>query len=204
MFAWLDLVLELIRRHPETLFVIRAHPDESRPGKESRESVSQWVQDNHVLELPNVVFIDASQPFSSYELIQKSKFAMVYNSTIGLEAVLLGVAVLSGGRARYTPYQVVYSPATPEAYRQQAEAFLDAEHIDVPPEFNQNARRFLYFQLYCTSLPFQSYLTSEARPGYVNLRDFNWSELLPDKSPTMKVILDGILEGKPFLIDDGQ
>ena len=32
MFAWLDLVLDLIRAHPETLFVIRAHPDEMRPG----------------------------------------------------------------------------------------------------------------------------------------------------------------------------
>ena len=28
MFDWLDLVLEEIRTHPETLFVIRAHPDE--------------------------------------------------------------------------------------------------------------------------------------------------------------------------------
>ena len=43
MFAWLDCVLELVRAHPETLFVIRAHPDEIRPGKESRESVAQWV-----------------------------------------------------------------------------------------------------------------------------------------------------------------
>jgi hypothetical protein len=204
MFAWLDLALKVIQRHPETLFVIRAHPDESRPGKESRESVRQWVQDKHVLDLPNVVFIDASQPFSSYELIQRSKFVMVYNSTIGLEAAMLGAAVLCGGRARYTPYQVVFSPATPEAYRQQAEAFLAAEHIEVPTEFNQNARRFLYFQLYCTSLPFQNYLASETRPGYVNLRDFNWTELLPEKSPVMRVILDGILEGKPFLNDGDQ
>ena len=44
MFAWLDLILELVRAHPETLFVMRAHPDESRPGKASRESVANWVQ----------------------------------------------------------------------------------------------------------------------------------------------------------------
>ena len=45
MFAWLETVLELIRSHPETLFVIRAHPDEMRPGtaKQSRESVRDWV-----------------------------------------------------------------------------------------------------------------------------------------------------------------
>jgi hypothetical protein len=32
------------RSAPETLFVIRAHPDEARPGKESRESVAEWVE----------------------------------------------------------------------------------------------------------------------------------------------------------------
>jgi len=35
MFAWLDRVLEIIKAHPETFFVIRAHPDEGRPGKQS-------------------------------------------------------------------------------------------------------------------------------------------------------------------------
>jgi hypothetical protein len=29
MFAWLDLVLGVVRAHPETLFVLRAHPDEN-------------------------------------------------------------------------------------------------------------------------------------------------------------------------------
>ena len=38
MFDWLDLVLEEIRSHPETLFVIRAHPDELRVRKSSRET----------------------------------------------------------------------------------------------------------------------------------------------------------------------
>ena len=43
MFDWLDTVLEQIKSHPDTLFVIRAHPDELRPGKESRETVADWV-----------------------------------------------------------------------------------------------------------------------------------------------------------------
>ena len=47
MFAWLDLVLEIVREHPDTLFVLRAHPDETRPGKASQESVSQWVTQTH-------------------------------------------------------------------------------------------------------------------------------------------------------------
>src|SRR5687767_11221026 len=43
MFDWLDMALEAIRAHPETMFVIRAHPDELRLRKSSRETVEGWV-----------------------------------------------------------------------------------------------------------------------------------------------------------------
>jgi Capsule polysaccharide biosynthesis protein len=194
MFAWLDSVLELIRAHPETLFVIRAHPDEMRPGtaKQSRESVRDWVNANGLKKLPNIVFIDSQEYISSYELIQRSKFIMVYNSSIGMEAVLLGAPVLCGGKARYTQYPMVFLPETPAAYQEMAEEFLSAERIEVPPEFKRNARRFLYYQLFRSSLSFDSYLQDVRRKGYVQLKNFSWQALLPENSPTLQVLVDGI------------
>jgi hypothetical protein len=204
MFAWLDLALELIRNHPETLFVIRAHPDEMRPGstKQSRESVHDWVYRNQVQGLPNAVFIDSLEYISSYELIQRAKFVMVYNSSIGLEATLMGKPVLCGGQARFTQYPIVYFPDTPAGYRQQAESFLAAEEVAFPEEFLRNARRFLYFQLFRASLPFEEYLEPGSQPGFVRLRDFAWRDLLPSHSPTMQIILDGILNHQPFLLSN--
>ena len=200
MFAWLDTLLEIIKAHPETYFVIRAHPDETRPGKASRESVADWVIKNGVEELKNVCFVSSDEYFSSYELIQHSKFVLIYNSTIGLEASLLGAAVLSGGKARFTQVPTVFMPGTIEEFVQKTEEFLLAEKIEVPQEFKQNARRFLYYQIFRTSLPFDHFLKDDGIwNGYVSLQDFSWSDLLPDNSPTMQVILDGILNGKPFL-----
>jgi hypothetical protein len=204
MFAWLDLILEIIRSHPETLFIIRAHPDEMRPGsgKKSRQSVQDWVQHNHVNQLPNVIFISSEEYTSSYELIQRAKFVLVYNSSIGLEATLLGAAVLCGGKARFTQYPTVFFPQTPQAYREQAEAFLVVEKIEVPAEFQRNARRFLYYQLFRASLPFENYLHNGTRPGFVHLKSISWRDLHPQNSPTMRVILNGILNQQPFLLDD--
>ena len=54
---------------------------------------------------------------------------MVYNSTIGLEASLIGAPVLCGGRARFTQLPTVFFPQTPEAFRRQAEDFLAAEKV---------------------------------------------------------------------------
>ena len=203
MFAWLDLVLGIARTHPETLFVLRAHPDEGRPGKASQESVRQWVEHTGADRLPNLIFIDSHQPLSSYDLIRRSKFTMIYNSTIGLEASLLGVPVLCAGRARFTQLPTVFFPPTPEAFRQQAEQFLVAQQIDVPPEFAHNARRFLYYQLYYSSLPFGDYLEEDGIwPGFVRLRKFSPDKLTAAQSPAIRTILDGLLYGGTFLLDE--
>lgn len=203
MFAWLDQVLEIMRAYPETLFVLRAHPDELRPGKASRESVGDWARRNRVADLPNVVFVDSNEYFSSYELIQRSKFVMVYNSTIGLEAAILGAPVLCAGRARFTQIPTVFFPESTEDHRRMAEEFLASEEIDVPESFRQNARKFLYFQLYRVSLPFADVLEADGVwNGFVRPKPVSWRAFLPESSPTFKVIVDGILHQKPFVMPE--
>lgn len=200
MFAWLDEVLAIAKRHPETLFVIRAHPDESRSGKESLETVAGWVGSRSADALPNMVFIPPEERLSSYELIQRSKFVMIYNSTIGLEAAIMGVPVLSGGRARFTHYPIVFFPSSLEEFRGQVDEFLKADEVAVPPEFHRNARKFLYYQLFRTSLPFERYLTTSYHPSFTHFKDFIVSDLLPENSPTIKAILDGALHNGDFLL----
>jgi hypothetical protein len=197
MFAWMETVLDLIRSHPDTLFVIRAHPDEMRPGtaKQSRESVRDWMRENGVDQLFNVVFIDSQEYISSYELIQRSKFVMVYNSSIGLEAALMGKAVLCGGKARYTQYPIVFFPPSVEEFCETAEDFLMIDKLEAPAEYVRNARRFLYYQLYLTSMDFSPYLKDIRRKGYVQLKSFDWKKLLPENSTTMSVLVDGITGG---------
>jgi hypothetical protein len=201
MFNWLDNLLTVIKAHPETLFVIRAHPDESRPGKASRESVSDWVHNSGADQLANVVFVGPDDYFSSYEMIQRSKFVMIYNSTIGMEASILGAPVLCAGKARFTQLDTVYFPQSKKEYLAKLEEFLKADKVEASPQHQVNARRFLYYQLYRTSLPFDHFIEPDSIwPGFVRLKDFAWQDLLPGNSQTLKVISDGLLEGKGFLL----
>ena len=201
MFTWLDRVLRVIKNHPDTLFVIRAHPDESRPGKSSQESVAGWVQERDVEGLPNVVFINPDEYLSSYEMIQRAKFVMMYNSTIGMEASILGAPVLCAGKARFTQLDTVFFPKTQRDYMETLEKFLAADEVHAPEEHRINARRFLFYQLYRTSLPFDSFIkTDDVSPGFVRLQDFSWQDLLPENSTTMQVISDGLLKGEGFIL----
>jgi len=201
MFSWLDEVLDIASNHLDTLFIIRAHPDESRPGKASRESVAEWVKERNVESLPNVVFVGPEQYFSSYEMVQRAKFIMIYNSTIGLEASIMGAAVLCAGKARFTQLDTVFFPRNTTSFRMQAESFLNAEKIYIPASHQENARRFLYYQIYRTSLPFDRFLQPDGIwNGYVKLRRFPWQALLPEISPTMHAISKGILENGDFML----
>ena len=199
MFDWLDSLLPVFKRYPETLFVIRAHPDESRIGKQSRESVAQWAQNNRITENKNVVFIDSSERVSSYELIQRSKLVMIFNSTIGLEAAILGKPVLAAGRSRFTQIPTVHFPIDALEYDKKLNAMLADDKIEQPESHLVNARRFLYYQLYRTSLLLDQYLLADKQwPGYVHFRQFDLAIMKNGKSNALQVIADGIIYGKPF------
>ncbi len=200
MFDWLDLVLEEIRGHRDTLFVIRAHPDELRVRKSSRETVEGWVASRGVDKEANVVFVSPKESLSSYELILRSKFVMVYNSTIGLEASIMGAAVLCAGRARFTQYPTVFFPHTIEEVRGKMKEFLAVNVIVVPLEFKRNARRFLYYQLFRTSLPFGKFLEPSVRTTQTRLRSFGLNELV--SADSIKVIMDGVLADGDFMLGE--
>jgi hypothetical protein len=203
MFAWLDDLLAITRRHPETLFVIRAHPDEARKGKASEESVAEWAEARNIASLPNIKFIPPEEYISSYDLIRMAKFVTIYNSTIGLEAAIMGAMVLSAGRSRFSQAETVLLPRSREDYLQQFEAFLAAPEVQAPPHYSHNARRFLYYQLYYSSLPFDAYLEEDGIwPGYVRLKDFDWQQLLPENSPALHAIAEGLTGRGNFMLKE--
>ena len=200
MFAWLNLVIEEIKDHPEILFVIRAHPDEIRPGKESQESVSEWVATNGIKEISNILYIPPDEFISSYELIKRAKFVMVYNSTVGLEASIMGKPVLCAGKARYTQVPTVYFPESKEAYKKLLKDFLEADIVEHSEIFKENAQRVLYSQLFRASLPFNQFLKDDGVwRGYVRLKNFSSELLMQGQSETIDVVLSGIIRNQPFI-----
>ncbi|MDO9546560.1 MAG: hypothetical protein Q7J07_07400 [Pelolinea sp.] len=200
MFCWLDIVVDEVKKHPETLFIIRAHPDEIRPGKESHESVSEWVENNNFAEIPNLEFIPPDKYISSYELIAAAKFVMVYNSTVGLESSIMGKPVLCAGKARYTQIPTVFFPDSKGSYINLLEEFLGADSIEQPITMRENARRVLYSQLFRASLPFDQFLKEDGVwRGYVRLRNFAPDDLLRGRSEVIDVVLDGILKKQSFI-----
>ena len=198
MFDWLNSLADIMRRERDTLFVIRAHPDESRRGKESQESVRAWVHETLLDRLANVVFVGPDERLSSYELIRASKLVLVYNSSVGLEALILGTPALSAGRARFTQMATTTFPTSRSDYLRTLEAFLGSERIDVTQAQSRNARTFLYYELFHASLDLSEFLRTDAEmEGMVRFSNFEPARLA--EADIFRVLREGILEGKPFV-----
>ncbi|MGH2621611.1 MAG: hypothetical protein ACRDHG_13750 [Anaerolineales bacterium] len=197
MFDWLEALQPVIRAEADTLFVIRAHPDEDRPGKASQESVAEWFRAGGLASLSNVAFLGPSDYISSYELIERSKLVLVYNSSTGLEASILGVPVLCAGRSRYSAVDPRLLPPDRQAYLARLNALLGGPSLPGSPELVRRARQFLYYELFQASLDFSSYLTPyPSIPGMVTFSDFEPASLVSD--PIFPMLGRGILEGAAF------
>ena len=197
MFDWLEALQPVIRAQADTLFVIRAHPDEDRPGKVSRESVAEWFRSSGLAARSNVAFVGPTDYVSSYELIERSNLVLVYNSSTGLEAAILGVPALCAGRARYTQIEPGLLPANRQAYLAQLNSQLHEASLTASPDLIRRARKFLYNELFQASLDFSAYL--EPYPsisGMVTLSEFEPASLEVD--PIFPMLGRGILEGAAF------
>ena len=110
----------------------------------------------------------------------------------------MGAAVLCAGKARFTQYPTVFFPQTIEEVRNKMREFLMLEKIEVPSEFKRNARKFLYYQLYKTSLPFGEFLEPSVRTTQTKLKSFALEKLV--KAESLQVIREGVLEDVDFLL----
>lgn len=86
----------------DTFFILRMHPNLATVG-------APWVRNWDKLRgLANCMFIDASSPISSYEVLDVSSKVLVFGSTIGAEAVAAGKPVVLYGNAYYERLDICY------------------------------------------------------------------------------------------------
>jgi hypothetical protein len=198
MFEWLGGTLEAARSYPDTLFVVRAHPDEFRRGvARSAERVGDWLRERGYSGMENLLFIPPTEHVSSYELVGRAKFCVVYNSTIGLEAAVLGVPVLCGGRGKYSGASFVQEFSRPDDYVRRLEEMLAAEEIPWPEAWRDEARRFFGYLLFRASLDLSA-LVVPCEDGGTAFGAFEADALGPGGTHELDLIRDGITEGKGF------
>lgn len=201
LFDWLGSTLEMARSHPDTLFIVRCHPDGKRASRISQENIEDFITKSGYLELKNVVLLDSYDITSSYDLVKLSKFIIVYNSTIGLESAIAGKSVICGAKTKYTDIGATYNPLTRQEYFGLIEKFLKESNLEIPEDWVMRAKLFLYYLVFKTSLDFSKFIHYSSKSGNYVLKRFDVKDLDPAVCLETRIIRKGLCREGNFFYD---
>ncbi len=121
MTEWLTRTVQFFAGRPDVQFVIRVHPGETLVPK--ARSMAQ-VAHQAVPSLPeHIHIIGAADKINTYDLIEIADLALVYTTTVGMEAAMNGCPVVVCGKTHYRGRGFTLDPNTWEEY------FATLEHI---------------------------------------------------------------------------
>ena len=102
MFDWIDQTLAYFIRKKEYHLIVRVHPAEVRlTYRETKERTADHIRRAFPELNPNITLVEAESSISSYRLIELANVILVYTSTIGLEASLMGKPVIVAAETHY-------------------------------------------------------------------------------------------------------
>lgn len=200
MFAWLHACVDRARTHPQTLFLVKAHPAELTFVESTPEAwrVGQSLR-GAIASAPNVRFIPPDDPVSPYVLYGLIGAGLVNTSSVGLEMALHGLPVLtSGAGVHYEQDGVVIVPRDRDDYFARFDALATGTEPFRPDA--DCARRYAYTLYFRKSMPFEAIDVAGWSP--VGLAVDALADLGPGRWRGLDGICDGILEGTPFVVAD--
>ena len=98
MNEWLLDILNIAKNQKDHLFVFRCHPAEVTGRRVATEKTSTFIKRN-AKGLNNVVIISSSNKASTYKIIERSDFCIVYATKTAVEAICMNKPVLICGES---------------------------------------------------------------------------------------------------------
>ena len=191
--AWIPASIELAKRMPEVVWVIRMHPNLVGFG-ENDQALAQIEELARALP-ENVRVVMPRDDISSYTLADIAAIGVVYMTTMGLEMAARGQRVVAVARGWYGFADIVDLVTRPEDYEGAVRAALAAPRSTVRA---QRTHRFLQRLQLEFSMPFRFIHDPDKQGGAVR----RWSrpeDLDQGKDAVLDRICATILEGAPVV-----
>ena len=140
---WICTTTEWILENTSHSVKIRQHPAERLEMLGSKDDYSAYIK-HLALRFPGRLhYIHANSEINTYDLIQGASLVLVHSSTVGLEAIILGVMSLTCSSVYYASNDAVYSPDSKQSYFSAIELILSQS--TTPGEEQTEKAKLLYF-----------------------------------------------------------
>ncbi len=194
MFDWLFSVVEHAADHPESDFVVRAHPAEKKvpPELQSRTPVGAEIRKRFRPLPANVRIVEGDNPISSYVLAKMAGVNMVYASRLGLELALRGTRPWIAGAVTYRGKGFTLDLAS----REHMFGLLESKAHDnrLSDAEIELARRFAHLWFFRFEVRLPLLHPADRRFALKSFRDLG-----PGGDPAIGNICDAFVTGQPFL-----
>jgi hypothetical protein len=186
------------------ILVIRAHPAEVSGTLVSKQKIFDEIIKVYKKIPDNIVFIHPEDPISSYAIIKKSQFCIIYASTIGIEIAAMGKAVITGGEAWIKNKNISFDPKTKKEYFEIIRKLI--KDPAVAKDKKSNALKYAYYFFFKRMIPVNMIndgFNSQNLNNF-NIKTDNMKKIFrgPIADLGIAKICDGILENKEFIYDN--
>jgi hypothetical protein len=193
MAEWVVETIRWFEGHPEKQLVVRVHPAEVRlPFKTSQEQALDRVRGAVPALPPNVRIVPPESTASSYALLDEADVALVYTSTVGLEAALTGIPTVVAGRVHYRGKGFTLDPDTAAGYAEALDTAFARGQLSQGDI--QLAQRYAYLYFFEEIIPFEA--VEEGPRSYVTFHYRRNEALAPGRDRALDAICDALLTGQ--------
>jgi hypothetical protein len=190
---WLRMTVRFFREHPSHHLIIKSHPGERH--LDACDPVVSILHSQDANLPPNILLVGPDSPVTAHSLVRMADIALVYTSTVAVEAAALGIPVVMVGDGLHARTGIALEPGTPEEYwRLLDDLSTGRRTIDSPTELG---RRYAYLYFFRSALYMRQvqFLDHEV----VDLRFQSVEELSPGHDRTLDTICRGVLCDEPIL-----
>jgi len=143
---WLAETIRAAAGNPRLHWLVKLHPAHVVKAKQAddREQPSEVtvIQKRFGTLPPHITLVYPESQVSTYSLLEIADYAVTVRGTVGIEAALFGVPVVTGGTGRYDRRGFTIDSATPEEYLSRLASLETYQRLS--PQQIEMAERFAY------------------------------------------------------------
>lgn len=147
---WITALVKWVATEPAARLCIRQHPAERNKVTASTDDVGALVRRINTAG-DRVRFVAAEDPVNSYDLLTTARVVLPFTSTLGMEAPMLGIPVVTSAKNYYETFSFASRAESPEHYFQLIGRAIRGE-LTISPEAGEDAALVYFLTQHCNFL----------------------------------------------------
>ena len=199
MLDWLVKTCKYFETRQDLQLLIRVHPGEVSGFPKSRQPIIQELK-KHLPTIPkNIIIVPPESEASTYSLMSVCDSAIIYGTKMGVELTSVGLPVIVAGEAWIRNKGLTHDASTPDEYFQLLDKLPFRTQLD--STVLERARRYAYHFFFNRMIPL-SFIEPKTHYPIYSLKLTKLDHLFQGQSKGLDTICNGILQGKPFVLNN--